>query len=157
MLRLNGRLAGLAAVAALVAGTALAAGLSGADAAKARGEHMKALSAAVKALGDQMKSGAPDKAVVKSEAAKIAAAADALPTWFPPGSGPETGAKTRALPIVWRDLADFTADGKKLVAAVATLNAAAAAGDLAGVTAAIHPALAACKGCHDKFRAPEKT
>ena len=108
------------------------------------------------ALGDQIKSGAPDKAIVKAEAAKIAAAAQAIPTWFPPGSGPESGAKTQARPIVWTDPADFTARRDKLAAAVATLNTAAAAGDMAGVTVAFHPTLAACKGCHDKFKAPDK-
>jgi cytochrome c556 len=153
---LNGRLAAIGVVAALLAGGAVAAGLSGAEAAKARIDHMKGLGAAAKALGDQLKSGAPDKAVVKAQAAKIAAAADAIGAWFPPGSGPESGAKTHARPIVWSDPAAFTAARDKLVAAVAPLNAAAATGDMAGVAADFHPALAACKGCHDKFKVPDK-
>jgi cytochrome c556 len=157
MAGLNGRIALVGALATLLAGAALAASLSGAEAAKARMDHMKALGAASKALGDQMRSGAPDPAVVKAQAAKIAAAADAIPTWFPAGSGPESGAKTHARPIVWSDPADFTAARNKLVAAAADLDRAAAAGDMAAVGAALHPVGAACKGCHDKFKVPDKT
>jgi cytochrome c556 len=153
---LNTRVAAIGAVAMLFAGAAVATGLSGAEAAKARMGHMKALGAAAKALVDQMHSGAPDAALVKVEAAKIAAAAQAIPTWFPPGSGPESGAKTHARPMVWSDPAAFTAARDKLVLAAGALDTAAAAGDLAGVSAAMHPVGAACKGCHDKFKVPDK-
>jgi len=151
------RAAAFGLIAALLAGAALGAGLSGADAAKARMAHMKALGAAAKALVEQMRSPAPDKAVVKIQAARIAAAAQAIPTWFPVGSGRESGAKTHALPIVWSDPADFTAARNKLVAAAATLDAAAQAGDLAAVHAALHPVGAACDGCHKKFKMADKT
>ncbi len=77
----------------LCAGAAVGADLTGVEAAKARIAHMKALGGAAKALGDQLKSGAPDPVVVKAEAAKIDAAAKALPTWFPAGSGPSSGAE----------------------------------------------------------------
>lgn len=159
---IRSRAAALGLIGALLAGAALGAGLSGAPlsgawAAKARMAHMKALGGAAKALGEQMRSPTPDKAVVKSQAAKIAAAAQAIPTWFPVGSGRESGAKTHALPIVWTDPAAFAAARNKLVAAAATLNSAAASGDLAAVHAALHPVGAACDGCHKKFKTPDKT
>jgi cytochrome c556 len=146
-----------AALAAIAGGTALAASLSGGEALKDRQTHMKALGAAAKALGEQFQSGAPDPVVVRLQAGKIAAAADALPTWFPRGSGPETGLKTRALPLIWSDPADFAAGAKHFQLAVAALNTAAAAGDMAAVGAQMRPVGGACKGCHDKFRGPEKS
>ena len=140
---------------ALFAGAAFAAALSGADAAKDRVTHMKALGAAAKALGDQMKSGSPDAAVVKSEAAKVAQLASAMPTWFPKGSGVESGAKTRALPLIWTDAAGFASAQQTFAGEAGKLNAAAATGDMAGVGAQMRPVFGACKGCHDKFRGPE--
>ena len=156
------RAAALGLIVTLLAGAALGAGLSGApgvsgaEAAKARMAHMKALGAAAKALVVQMHSASPDMAVVKVQAAAIAAAAQAIPTWFPVGSGRESGARTHALPIVWTDPAAFAAARGKLVTAAATLDAAAAAGDLTAVHAALHPVGAACDGCHKKFKVPDK-
>ena len=40
----------------------------------------------VKAMFEQVKSGAPDMAVVKVQAADIALASREMPSWFPPGS-----------------------------------------------------------------------
>jgi cytochrome c556 len=139
----------------MAAGVAVAAGVSGADAAKAREDHMKALGGAAKALGDQLRSGAPDPAVVKVQAAKIAALANEMPTWFPRGSGPESGARTRALPAIWTDAAGFSAVQHGFAAEAVKLNAAAAAGDMAGVGAQMRNVGGACKTCHDKFRGPE--
>src|SRR5438552_7722302 len=98
--------AGLAV--ALAAATAVAA-TSGADAVKSRIDYMKGLGGAAKALIEQQRSGASDPAVVKVEEAKVAAAAQAIPTWFPKGSGPEAGVKTRALPAIWSDAPGFSA------------------------------------------------
>lgn len=146
-------LAGVAA--AVVALTAVAAPMSGADAAKDRITHMKSLGASAKAMGDQLRSGAPDAVVVKTEAAKVAQLAAAMPTWFPKGSGPESGAKTRALPVIWTDAAGFAAAQQAFATEAGKLNTAAAAGDMAGVGGQMRPVFGACKGCHDKYRGPE--
>lgn len=156
MSRLKLRAGAVGMTVALLAGGALAAALSGAEAVKLRQTNMKALGAASKAFFEQVRSGAPDKDVVKVQADKIETAAKALPTWFPSGSGSEAGVKTRTLPIIWNQPDAFAAAGRRLADQAAKLDAAADAGDLAAV-AAQAPALgAACKGCHDKFRAPEK-
>jgi cytochrome c556 len=141
---------------AVVAGGALAAGLSGADAAKDRMEHMKAMGAASKAIFDQLKSGAPDLAVVKVQAAKIDASAKILPTWFPAGSGQEAYAKSAALPAIWTDPAGFAAKARGLAGAADKLDAVAQAGDTAALGAAAHDLGGACKACHDSFKAKEK-
>ena len=145
----------LGAAFALCSTVALAAGLSGADALKDRQTHMKALGAAGKALSDQLRSGNPDPTIVKLQAGKIAAAARELPTWFPAGSGPETKAKTRALPLIWSDSAGFAASAQHLRDAADKLDAAAAGGNMAAVGPAFAAAGHACGDCHDKFRAKE--
>jgi len=157
MMRWNVRVAAGGLALALLTGGAFAVGLSGPDAVKDRQAHMKGLGAASKALFEQVRSGAPDKAVVKLQADKIEAAAKALATWFPPGSGPAAGVKTGALPVIWTKADDFAAAARRLGEEAATLDAAADAGDMAAVAAQTPKVGAACKGCHDKFRAPEKT
>ncbi len=141
---------------AFLSGAAFAAGVSGAEAVKVRQTNMKGLGAASKALFEQLRSGAPDKDVVKVQADKIEAAAKVLPTWFPTGSGPEAGVKTGALPIIWSQPDAFAAAAKRLADEAAPLDAAADAGDMSAVAAQAPKVGAACKGCHDKFRAPEK-
>jgi len=139
----------------LVAGAAMGAAISGADTAKAREGNMKALGGAAKALGDQLKSGTPDAAIVKAQAAKVAQLADAMPTWFPKGSGPASGVKTRALPAIWTDGAGFAAAQHAFAVEAGKLNSLAAAGDMAGVGAQMRNVGGACKSCHDKYRGPE--
>ena len=141
----------------LSAGAAIGADLTGAAAAKDRIAHMKAMGGAAKALGDQLRSGAPDPAVVKTEAAKIDASAKALPTWFPAGSGPSSGAETHALPLIWSDPTGFAAKQHALALAAAKLDATASAGDMAAVGPAMQAVGGACKGCHETYKAKEKT
>jgi len=156
MLRNFGRVgAATAACVALMATSSLAAGSSGADAVKDRIAHMKGLGAAAKALGDQFRSGNPDSAIVRGEAAKIATAAQSMRAWFPRGSGPEAGVKTRALPAIWTDATGFAAAQQAFVASAGKLNAAASTGDMAATGAAMKDVGAGCKGCHDKYRKPE--
>ena len=142
-------------VVALLAGGALAGALGGADAAKDRIEHMKGLGAASKALGEQLKSGAPDPAVVRLNAAKIDAAAKALPTRFPSGSGQAAYAKSHALPGIWSDPVTFQTKAATLASAAGKLDAVAEAGDMAAVGPAAHDLGVACKGCHETFKAKD--
>lgn len=151
----NRMLVPLAGAAALFATASLAAGLSGAEAVKDRIEHMKGLGGAAKALGDQLRSGSPDPAVVRTQTAKIVTASQAIPGWFPHGSGPEAGVKTRALPVIWNDSAGFAAAQKAFAAQAAKLNAAASGGDMAATGSETKALFGACKGCHDKYRGPE--
>jgi cytochrome c556 len=143
--------------AVVLAGTAVAASLSGAEAAKARMAHMKALGGATKALFEQVKTGSPDITVVKLNAAKIDAAARELPTWFPAGSGQEADPKSEALPVIWTDASGFATKAKTLETAAGQLNAVAQAGDTAGVPAAFKAVGASCKGCHDTYKAKDKS
>jgi cytochrome c556 len=147
----------LLAAVVLIAGGSVAAGLSGADAAKARIDHMKGQGAAMKAIGEQLKSGAPDMAVIKVQAAKLAASSKELPTWFPAGSGQSAYAKSKALPVIWTDQTKFAEKAAAVRTAAAKLDAVAQAGDAAAIGPAFKDVGAACKGCHQTFEAKDKT
>jgi cytochrome c556 len=142
---------------ALCATATLAATLSGADAVKDRQTHMKALGAAAKAMGEQLHAGSPDLAIIKTQAAKIDEASRALPDWFPAGSGEASGAKTQALNLIWSDPTGFAKKQQAFAAAAARLNAAAQAGDMAAVGIAMQAVGGGCKGCHETYKAKDKT
>lgn len=77
--------------------------------------------------------------------------AQALPSLY----GAETAAVpgTRALPEVWSDREGFETRAAEFKSAVDALGAAAAADDRTAFTQALESTKAACKACHDSFRA----
>lgn len=72
---------------------------------------------------------------------------------FPPGSD---AGNTGALPAVWSDRAGFERAEAEFETQIRMLQAAAAAGDRAGVQAAVRATGAACQACHDRFRRPTR-
>jgi cytochrome c556 len=146
----------LSAALVLLAGASLAAGLHGAEAQKDRETHMKEMGKAAKAMRDSLVAGSAAPAVIKPEADKIVAGSKALITWFPKGSGQEVAPKSRALPVVWTDWSAFQAKAHDFELAAAKLDAVSGSGDVAKIGAAMKEVGGACKGCHEKFQAPEK-
>lgn len=151
---------------ALMAGLGLAAGSSlaadtgpatpGGKALVARQTHFKEQNAAFKAINDELRKDAPDKAVITADATKMKAMAADLPSWFPKGSGPETGLKTAAKAEIWTDAEGFAAAAAKLQEETAKLEQVAMAGDMDAIKAQVRATGGACKNCHDKFRAPDQ-
>ncbi len=129
---------------------------AGGKAAWARHDHFKAQGAAFKAILDELKKDAPDQAVLNSNATKLKASSAALPSWFPKGSGPESGVKTDAKAEVWGDAAGFAAASNKLQVEASRFQQLAAAGDVPGMKGQARAVGGSCKGCHDKYRVPEK-
>ncbi len=74
-----------------------------------------------------------------------------IPALFPQGTA--AGNNTKALPEVWSDAAGFKKAADGLGEASAMLVKAAAAGDAAGVDAAIKAVGDACGACHRGYRA----
>ena len=157
------------ALAALVAGLALSAGAvqahdvpaqapsaPGAKAAWARHGAFRQLGGAFKALNDELKKDGPDKGVLTASATKMNALAGQLPSWFPKGSGPESGFKTDAKAGIWTDAAGFAAAATKLQGETAKLNQVAGAGDVNALKAQVRATGAACKTCHETYRVPEQ-
>jgi cytochrome c556 len=151
----------LGAVVAVAIGMAVAAGgalaQSGAEQVKIRQQHFKDQGKAFKAVVDELKKDSPDKALIAANADKLKASSSQLPTWFPKGSGAETGVKTAAKPEVWADAAGFAAAAERFKAEGAKFDETAHGGDLDAIKAGARALGGACKNCHDKYRVPDKT
>jgi len=122
-----------------------------------RHENFKQQGATFKTIVDELKKGDPDKAVIANNAAKLKGLASQLPSWFPKGSGPESGYKTDAKPEAWSDTAGFAAAANRLQVETAKFDQIAHAGDVDAIKAQARAVGGACKNCHDKFRVPEKS
>ena len=119
----------------------------------ARQAHFREQNAGFKAIGDELKKEAPDKAVILTNATRIKGTAAALPTWFPKGSGPETGLKTAAKAEIWTDAEGFDRAAAQLQAETVKLEQLAMAGDLDAIQPQFRAVGAACGACHAKYRA----
>lgn len=84
-------------------------------------------------------------------ASGLASFARAMPTLF--GSDTAKVEGTKAKPAIWEDAAGFKKQTDAFMAATAELQAAAGADDRAAFTAALDKTKAACKACHDVYRA----
>lgn len=149
---LDRRPVAIAVVLALTATGALAA--SAAETAIAtRQAGYKKMGAAFKAINEELRKDAPDAKLIAANARIVNAQAAQVPKWFPKGSGPETGFKTKAKPAIWTEPAKFAAAGANLQAEAAKLQSLSAAGNLDAVKAQVCAVGGACKACHDPYRA----
>jgi cytochrome c556 len=128
----------------------------GAKAAYTRQENFKQQGAVFKAIRDELKKDAPNLALISSRAVKLKSSADALPTWFPKGSGPESKYPTDAKPEVWSDPVKFASAVKRLQVEATKFQTIAASGDVGAMKAQSQAVGGTCKGCHDSFRVPEE-
>lgn len=145
------------ALAQTAAEMAAAATTPGGRAAVQRRLNFEKQGKAFKAIVDEVKKDAPDKALIARNAAALRDSAAQLPSWFPKGSGKEAWPKTEAKAEVWSDAAGFGAAAANLQAQAAKLDQLAQAGDLDAIKAQVKAAGGACKACHDKYRVPKKT
>lgn len=138
-------LAGAAVVGAHAASTELPAGPI-----RDRHDLMEQIGKQAKVVGDAVKAG--DSAPVGAAAAQIQADAGKILALFPPGSADP---RSRAKAEIWTNWAEFSTLTQQLQTDAGALAAAAPSqGDL---KAAANTMFSACKGCHDKFREPEKS
>jgi len=121
----------------------------------ARHEHYEEMGRAMKALSGELKAGSPDLAAIQRHAALIAGNGPRIPSWFPEGSGPETGRKTRAKAEIWTDAAGFRASAQRFEQVSAEFARTAQGGDVAAIRAALPALKGSCSNCHERFRGPE--
>ncbi len=147
------------ATAALLAIGALAAAETPAtappEAIAARQSGFKKMGAAMKALGDQLKSDTPATEAMLAAATTIAATASNQGALFPAGSGPAPGLVTAALPNIWTDRGTFDMQMASLVAQSGKLVAVAENGDVEAIRAQVKATGATCGACHHQFRADQ--
>ncbi len=153
----HGVIGAVAAVSLLVAvgGSVWAAG-SGAQAVAERQAVMKSIGAHMGGLKGALKAG--NGKAVAMHAGAINGLAKVLVGFFPKGSGPESGAKTRALPKIWQDWANFQKVPATLAAESGKLVQVAKGGGDAKAMMAQFGKMAkmGCGGCHKPYRAPKK-
>jgi cytochrome c556 len=143
------------AIAALASAPVMAAAPAPQDIINARMAGMKKMGGAMKAIGEQLKTGAPDKAIVTAAAQTITATAKGQGKLFPANTKPAAGLKTGALPAIWTDRKTFDADMAKLVAESTKLSAVAGTGNAATIGAQMKAVGATCGACHRQFRAED--
>ena len=137
--------------ASLLFGSALA--QSPADAVKSRQANFKAMGKDFKAVSDQLKTDTPDFGLIKKATAEIKTYSMQLPSWFPKGTGPESGLKMQAKAAVWTDPQSFAAAAKDYQVEATQLAALSATStDVAALRAQFKATGKTCGACHDKFR-----
>jgi cytochrome c556 len=122
----------------------------------ARQAHYKQMAAAVKGINDQLRGSSPSLPAIRRGSAVLARFAPQVLLWFPRGTGPEAGVRTRARPEIWSDQEGFRRAGAGLLVAARNLDAVARRADIAAIRAAMAGVTRACGACHDDFRAPEE-
>ncbi|WP_234197578.1 MULTISPECIES: cytochrome c [Pseudacidovorax] len=118
------------------------------DAIKYRQATLKEMQQNFKRVAD-MASGRADFDAKVAEASAARAAELIKQPWAGFGPGTEGG---KASPAIWKEQDKFKAAAGKAEGEVAKLAAAAKTGNLDAIKAAIGPAGASCKACHDSFR-----
>jgi cytochrome c556 len=119
-----------------------------------RHEDYEKIGDAMKAIGRELKRENPDLSEVRAGAATIAQLAPQVPSWFPPGTGPDVG-KTDARAEIWQKPEDFAAKARTFREAAMAFNTAAQGSDLASMRSAHANLRKSCKGCHDLYREDE--
>ena len=116
-----------------------------------RHENMEKIRDAFRDSGRTLKTANPDLAVIRKSAATMARLAPQIPSWFPPGTGPDVG-KTEAKAEIWQRPQDFNAKHTAFQKAASAFNAAAKGGNAGAAKAAFSDLGKACKACHDLYR-----
>jgi cytochrome c556 len=151
-MRTKAILAGAAAALALgAAGAALAADMT--SVIQARQAHYKEIGKASKGIYDELNKPTPQVSVIQGYAHQLDTLAPQISSWFPVGSGPESGVKTHAKAEIWSRPAAFKSAGDGFAAAAHHFDATAAAGDVGAIRAEYPSLTKTCGTCHTQFRA----
>ncbi|WP_324699258.1 c-type cytochrome [Novosphingobium aerophilum] len=126
-----------------------------ADTVRSRIAGYRELGAAFKAVNDGLRGGEVQTVLIAQSAREIRNASRGQYEWFPAGSGPQSGAKTRAKGEIWAQPAKFRTAQDAFAKAADDFQRAVAGKDVAAIRTGAQKLGATCKGCHDSFRAPE--
>jgi len=135
--------------------SAMAGAPTPAQSVQARKANFNEMGAAMKAIGDELRTNAPDMNAVRSAARDIASRSGRIMDGFPKGSGPQPDLKTRARPEIWTQRPDFLKLQQQLTFAANDLVTASAGSDQAAIARARAEVGAVCKSCHERFRASD--
>jgi cytochrome c556 len=136
-----------------IAGVAVAQAPSVAEAIKLRQANLKQMGGVMKTLNDMARSGTIDKPAATEAAKKLDGHAQDIATWFPAGSGAESGIETKAKAEIWQKEAEFKKAADGLKSETGKLQLAIDSGDAAKLGAQVQATAKTCSTCHDQFRA----
>jgi cytochrome c556 len=122
-----------------------------AEAAELRREKFSDLLAAVKAFDREAKSDSVDYAAMQDAVTHIEELSRDIPSWFPRGSGPESGAHTYAKPEIWQNWSDFRVKASATHSAAAALGASVRGRDIESVRDAERALVNTCHSCHRAY------
>jgi cytochrome c556 len=122
------------------------------DAIKYRQSALTVMASHLGRVGAMAQGRAPFDAKAAADNAAIVVVMSKLP-WAAFGEGTDKGAPTRAKPDLWKDAAKFKDLQSKMQAEAEKFEAAAKTGSLDAIKAALGTLGAACKACHDDYRA----
>lgn len=123
------------------------------DVVRARIEGLRELGALFKNVNDELKTENPNKMILQISARQITDAARDQYTWFPAGSGPQPGLKTKAKADIWARGTDFKAAQDNFAKQAVAFSKMVSSGDVAKMRAQAKLLGATCGGCHRTFRA----
>ena len=146
---IKGLLGGIAVI-ALGTGPVLAAGA--ADLVRARVNGFRELGASFKSVNDELRGGKPQPIMLQLAVRQIRTVATQQYAWFPAGSGPQAGVKTKARPEIWTKAPAFKAAQDAYARQATAFSAAVASNDIAKIRAATKSLGATCAACHKQFR-----
>jgi cytochrome c556 len=133
-----------------------ASGQEAQDIIKSRVEGLRELGAAFKNVNDELKSSSPQIYIIQLSARQIRTAAKAQYDWFPEGSGPLPGRKTKAKAEIWTHPDDFKTAQDAFAAESEKFTKSVAAGDFNEIRAEAKQLGQTCGGCHRTFRVDDK-
>jgi cytochrome c556 len=139
-----------AALIAVGAVPVLAAGA--ADIIRTRHDGYRELGASFKNVNDELRGAKPQMIVLQLSARQIKNVSTQQYGWFPAGSGPQSGIKTKARTEIWTQTAAFKTAQDNFARQATGFNAAVASKDVAKIRAATKTLGAACAACHKQFR-----
>ena len=105
-----------------------------------------------KTMDDELKKSSPDTKKVLDAAKKIETMGKEIPSWFPAGTGPESGFKTYAKADIWTDNARFMKMHEEFMAEATKLVHAASGDNPADTMSQYFTMGVACANCHKPFR-----
>ncbi|MGQ9426114.1 c-type cytochrome [Gilvimarinus sp. F26214L] len=120
-----------------------------------RHENFETIGESFKTIRDQLRSKDSDMEAIAKASETINSLSKEIPSWFPEGTGPETGIETEAKAEIWQDWSSFTAAADRLVEESGKFVALTATGDKAKIMGGVRGLGGACKNCHDSFRVDE--
>lgn len=126
-----------------------------ADAIRSRIANYRELGSAFKAVNDGLRGGEVQTVLIAQSARQIRNASRGQYEWFPAGSGPQGGAKTRAKSEIWTQPAKFKVAQDAFAKAADDFQRAVTSKNVAAIRIGAQKLGTTCKGCHDSFRAPD--